>query len=195
MSVTPPGSPRPRPDVGRGRSDDELLRAVGGGDREAFEEFHRRTAPWLALRLRRRCRDDEVVADVLQETFLSVWRSAAGYAGTDRSGGWVWMIASRKLVDAYRRRGTATDLTFDADIERAATQLSPSAEEEMLVNTYDPDLATALSHLSPELRQVLQVTVLDGLSTREAAVLLGVPEGTVKARAFRARRSLRAALS
>jgi len=176
-------------------SDDDLLRAVARGDRGAFEEFHRRTAPWLALRLRRRCRDDEVVADVLQETFLSVWRSAVGYAGTNQSGGWVWMIASRKLVDAYRRRGTAADLAFDADIERTATQLSPSAEEEMLVNTYDPDLATALSSLSPELRQVLQVTVLDGLSTREAAVLLGVPEGTVKARAFRARRSLRAALS
>ena len=178
----------------RRRTDDELLRAVGEGDRAAFEEFHRRTAPWLALRLRRRCRDDEVVADVLQETFLSVWRSAAGYAGTDRSGGWVWMIASRKLVDAYRRRGAADFLALDADIERAAT-VSPSAEEEMLVNTYDPDLATALSRLSPELRQVLQVTVLDGLSTREAAVLLGVPEGTVKTRAFRARRSLRAALS
>jgi RNA polymerase sigma-70 factor (ECF subfamily) len=183
-----------RSDAVHHRTDDELLRAVGGGDRAAFDEFHRRTAPWLALRLRRRCRDDEVVADVLQETFLSVWRSAAGYAGTDRSGGWVWMIASRKLVDAYRRRGAADSLTLDADIERAAT-VSPSAEEEMLVNTYDPDLATALSSLSPELRQVLQVTVLDGLSTREAAVLLGVPEGTVKARAFRARRSLRAALS
>jgi len=189
-----PGRRRPRSDAVRRRTDDELLRAVGEGDRAAFEEFHRRTAPWLALRLRRRCRDDEVVADVLQETFLSVWRSAAGYAGTDRSGGWVWMIASRKLVDAYRRRGAADFLALDADIERAAT-VSPSAEEEMLVNTYDPDLATALSRLSPELRQVLQVTVLDGLSTREAAVLLGVPEGTVKTRAFRARRSLRAALS
>ena len=184
------------PDVTSERTDDELLRAVARGDRAAFEEFHRRTAPWLALRLRRRCRDDEVVADVLQDTYLAVWRCAAGYAGTDRSGGWVWMIASRKLVDVYRRRGAATDsLTPDADIERAATQLSPSAEEEMLVNTYEPDLVAALADLSPELRQVLQVTVLDGLTTREAALLLGVPEGTVKARAFRARRSLRAALS
>jgi RNA polymerase sigma-70 factor (ECF subfamily) len=178
------------------RTDDELLRAVARGDRAAFEEFHRRTAPWLALRLHRRCRDDDVVADVLQETFLAVWRSAAGYAGADQSGGWVWMIASRKLVDVYRRRGTAPlSLPLDADIERSATQLSPSAEEEMLVNTYDPDLVDALAGLSPELRQVLQVTVLDGLTTREAAVLLGIPEGTVKARAFRARRSLRGALS
>ncbi len=190
---------RPRtllPDVTGERTDDELLRAVARGDRAAFEEFHRRTAPWLALRLHRRCRDDDVVADVLQETFLAVWRSAAGYAGADQSGGWVWMIASRKLVDVYRRRGTAPlSLPLDADIERSATQLSPSAEEEMLVNTYDPDLVDALAGLSPELRQVLQVTVLDGLTTREAAVLLGIPEGTVKARAFRARRSLRGALS
>ena len=45
--------------------------------------------------------------------------------------------------------------------------------------------------LSPELRQVLQATVVDGLSTREAAQLLGIPQGTVKSRARLARSRLR----
>jgi RNA polymerase sigma-70 factor, ECF subfamily len=58
----------------------------------------------------------------------------------------------------------------------------------------DP-MDAALRRLSPELRQVLQAMVLDGLTVRETAVLLGIPEGTVKTRARRARIALREALS
>ena len=56
-------------------------------------------------------------------------------------------------------------------------------------------LEVAMRGLSPQLQQVLQATVLDGLSTREAAVVLGIPEGTVKTRAMRARSALREALA
>jgi RNA polymerase sigma-70 factor (ECF subfamily) len=52
-----------------------------------------------------------------------------------------------------------------------------------------------LIRLSPELRAVLQATVIDGLTTREAAVLLGIPPGTVKTRALRARKQLREELA
>ncbi len=72
---------------------------------------------------------------------------------------------------------------------------APSAEQEALGSSYDARLAQALDRLSPELRAVLQATVLDGLSVREAAVLLDVPEGTVKSRSMRARRQLREALA
>jgi RNA polymerase sigma-70 factor, ECF subfamily len=92
------------PDVRDGRSDDELLRAAGSGDRQAFEAYYRRNAPWLEVRLRRRCGDAELVADVVQETFLAVWRAAAFYRGADQSGGWLWSIATRRLIDAHRRR-------------------------------------------------------------------------------------------
>jgi RNA polymerase sigma-70 factor (ECF subfamily) len=71
----------------------------------------------------------------------------------------------------------------------------PSAEEIALTSSYDSGLSRALDRLSPELRAVLQATVLDGLSVREASVLLDVPEGTIKSRAARARRQLREALA
>jgi RNA polymerase sigma-70 factor (ECF subfamily) len=57
------------------------------------------------------------------------------------------------------------------------------------------DVGTALDRISPELREVLRATVVDGLTTRETARLLGIPEGTVKTRARRARAELRAALA
>ena len=69
--------------------------------------------------------------------------------------------------------------------------LTASAEEEALADSMDADLATALDRLSPELRAALQMTVVDGFSTREAAAVLGVAEGTVKSRTSRARALLR----
>jgi RNA polymerase sigma-70 factor (ECF subfamily) len=70
-----------------------------------------------------------------------------------------------------------------------------SAEDEVLVGVEHGDLGAALGRLSPELRAVVQATVLDGLTTKEAATLLGIPQGTVKTRAARARRELRGALA
>jgi RNA polymerase sigma-70 factor (ECF subfamily) len=71
----------------------------------------------------------------------------------------------------------------------------PAAEDEVLAGLVGDPMAEALRQLAPELREVLQAMVLDGLSVRETSVLLGVPEGTVKTRARRARIRLREALS
>lgn len=185
-------------------TDDELLRRIGRGDRAAFEALYDGNAPWLAVRLRRRCRDPELVAEVLQDTFVTVWRSAASYRGTGSAAGWLWTVAARKLVDALRSRAARAEVGAEITPEIASgigsrpastPQTGPSAEEVALAGELDGPLAAALDRLSPELRAVLQATVLDGLSTREAAVLLGLPEGTVKTRARRARLQLREALA
>jgi len=72
---------------------------------------------------------------------------------------------------------------------------APAAEDEALAATMGDEVGDALRDLAPELRQVLQAMVLDGLTVRETAVLLGLPEGTVKTRARRARFAMREALS
>lgn len=174
--------------------DERLLRAVARGDRAAFEEFYRRTSPWLATRLRRRCADDEIVAEVMQETYLAVWRAAGGFAGVAAGGtavGWLWTIAARRLVDAFRRRARESRPPPGA----LGPPVEPAAEDVVVRAALDDPMGAALRELAPELRQVLQALVLDGLTVRETAVLLGVPEGTVKTRARRARIALREALS
>ena len=65
----------------------------------------------------------------------------------------------------------------------------------MLESTLSGDVGDALATLAPELREVLQALVLDGLSVRETSTLLGIPEGTVKTRARRARLAMRKAMS
>ncbi|WP_212987096.1 RNA polymerase sigma factor [Actinoplanes auranticolor] len=172
----------------------ELVRRTAAGDRGAFDELYSRTSPWLAARLRRRCADEDVVADVLQETYLAVWRAAGSFAGATTQGsavGWLWTIAANRLVDAFRRRARhaqlpAVPLTEDT---------SPAAEDEVMAGRIGQELEQALLVLPAELRVVLRSLVLDGLSVRETSLLLGVPEGTVKSRARRARIAMREALS
>ncbi|WP_077799264.1 RNA polymerase sigma factor [Streptomyces sp. JHA26] len=176
------------------RTDGELLRAVAAdADRRAFEELYRRYAPWLTARMRGRCADAGVVDDVVQETFLAVWRGSARYRTEGDVAGWLWRIASRRLVDALRGDGARGRLR--QALARLRHRDEASAEERVLAGVEHGDLAGALVRLSPELRAVLQATVIDGLTTREAAVLLGIPPGTVKTRAMRARRQLREALA
>lgn len=151
------------------------------------------TCGWLLARLSRRCADAETVREVLQDTFVTAWRSAASHRGT-QIGGWLWVIASR-LVDAQRVRAR-TDRAVQAELADSKDWASaaPSAEERVLAGLEYGDVGAALDRISPELREVLRATVVDGLTTRETARLLGIPEGTVKTRAMRARRELRAAL-
>jgi RNA polymerase sigma-70 factor (ECF subfamily) len=175
------------------RSDGELLRAAADGDRRAFEELYRRYAPWLTARLRGRCADPAVVDDVVQETFLAVWRGTARYREEGEVAGWLWRVGARRLVDTLRGDGARGRLR--QTLARLRHRHEASAEERVLAGVVHGDLAGALTRLSPDLRAVLQATVIDGLTTREAAVLLGIPVGTVKTRALRARKRLREELA
>jgi RNA polymerase sigma-70 factor (ECF subfamily) len=172
-----------------GCSDAELLALVTDGHRDALGELYRRHAGWLLARLRHRCADDGLVAEALQDTFVAVWRGASGYRGTGEVAAWLWSIAIRRLIGQLRKR-RPEPVAAARHEERLV-----SAEELVLAGTEHGDLAGALRGLSPELRAVVQATILDGLTTREAARLLGIPRGTVKTRMMRARAELRGALA
>jgi RNA polymerase sigma-70 factor (ECF subfamily) len=168
--------------------DAELLARVAGGDRNALEVLYRRHAPWITARLTRRCSDPGVVDEVLQDAFVAIWRGAGRYDGRGEVGAWVWGIAVRRLVDAVRRSPRPTAALLDVP---ETVDLVGSAEEQVLLGLEHGELGPALDRLSPELRAVVRATVLDGLTTREAGRLLGIPSGTVKTRMMRARAQLR----
>lgn len=170
------------------RGDVKILAAVADGDRQALRVLYDRHAPWLALRLARRCADAGLVDETIQDTFVAVWRGAGRYSGQGDVGAWIWGIAIRRLIDALRRQPRAEILVAHVDDRR-------SAEEEILLGVEYGDLGGALRKLSPELRAVVQATVLDGLTSREAGRLLGIPAGTVKTRMMRARAQLREELA
>jgi RNA polymerase sigma-70 factor (ECF subfamily) len=170
-------------------TDGTLLAAVASGDRPSLRALYERHAPWLLVRLSRRCADPGLVEEVVQDTFLAVWKGASRFRGEGDVAAWIWGIGIRRLIDRIRGR--------PLPIPSAHTQSGYviSAEEEVLLGVEHGELAPALNGLSPELRAVMQATVLDGLTTREAARLLGIPQGTVKTRMMRARQELREALA
>lgn len=171
--------------------DRELLAAVADGDGYALRQLYERHATWLAVRLRSRCSQPGVVNDVLQETFVAVWRGADSYRGEGEVAAWIWGIGIRRLVDQLRKPYVTTELLLDD----APDGVEVSAEDLVLRGVEFGAIGSAMASLSPEYQAVIRATVLDGLTTREAARLLGIPPGTVKTRAMRARAKLRAELT
>ena len=174
------------------RDDAALLRGVTRGDEEALAALYDRHAGWLTVRMTRRCAMPDVVDHAVQDTFLALWREAGAYRGGGDVGAFIWGIGVRRLIDVIRREnGTRRRLPWRA----AEPAVVVSAEDQVLAGIEHGRLGQTLTQLSPELRGAIEATVLDGLTCAEAAVLLGVAEGTVKSRCHRARVALRAALA
>jgi RNA polymerase sigma-70 factor, ECF subfamily len=173
------------------RSDADLLAATAGGDRRAFAELHARHAPWLVVRLSRRCTDAGLVDEAVQDTFVAVWQGAGRWDGRGEVAAWIWGIGVRRLIDGLRRPRPIATAWAELMTPLARRGSIASAEEQVLLGAQYGDVGMALDRLSPELRAVVQATVMDGLTSREAGRLLGIPTGTVKTRMMRARAALR----
>ena len=172
--------------MGVDTTDIELLAAIADRDRAALRELYERHAGWLVVRLSRRCGDADIVNEAIQDTFVAVWRKPSAYRGSGDVAAWLWGIAFRRMLDRVRRRSR-----WETVAEFIKPGVVASAEDEVLIGIEHSDAGTALDRLSPELKAVVQAMVLDGLTARETASLLGIPAGTVKTRMMRARRLLR----
>jgi len=173
-------------------SDRELLERIGARDEAALRELVDRHGAWLLLRLSRRTPNQDLAHDAVHDTFVAVWNKPRAFRGEGDVGGWLWGIAIRQLISRLRKR--AQPLPVPDALLTEAAPLVASAEDELLRALAHSSVGDALSALSPEYVQVLQATVIDGLTTKEAAALLGIPQGTVKSRTRIAKSKLRAQL-
>jgi RNA polymerase sigma-70 factor (ECF subfamily) len=177
--------------TGRNRSvmdDDELVAAIARGDDRALRELLYRHVSWLSVRLRMVLPVTDV-EDVLQETFLAVWRGARTYRPVRADGAaaaWLWGIARRQAALFLRRRGPLTP-DISGEEESAGVDLAEAAAVRV-----DLDRAVAaLGEPGGMEREVFRLMYEEDCSVAEVAALMGVPEGTVKSRAHRVRRALR----
>jgi RNA polymerase sigma-70 factor (ECF subfamily) len=185
--------------------DDELIAATADGDDGALRELFTRHAPWLAARLRVILPAAEV-EDVLQESFLAVWRGARGYRPAGSAGGWLWGITRRQAALWLRRRGPAglplavladDGSTGGASVGSVHGASGRPADDPAEAAVTRAELSEAVRALGPEgstEQQVWRLMYLEDRPVTEVAGLLGVPTGTVKSRAYRVRRLMRAAL-
>jgi RNA polymerase sigma-70 factor (ECF subfamily) len=171
--------------------DEELVARVAAGDDTALRELFSRHAPWLAARLRSVLSASDV-EDVLQETFLAVWTGAGRYRPESPPGAWIWGIARRQAALFLRRQGPAA-LLLPVVVAGDGQHASDPAEA-ALSRAQITDAVTALGPEGSPEREVWQLMYVEDRPVAEVAVLMGIPEGTVKSRAHRARRLLRSAL-
>jgi RNA polymerase sigma-70 factor, ECF subfamily len=174
--------------------DDELIAAIasGDGDDTALRELFSRHAPWLAARLRKALPPDDV-EDVLQETFIAVWQNAKTYQPRGTPNAWLWVIARNQAAMLLRKRGQPPVPLPGEGAEETGPGADPAdavlARAELAAATQA--LSGADRHAE---REVWRLLYVEDRPVAEVAQLTGVPEGTVKSRAHRARRLLRAAL-
>jgi RNA polymerase sigma-70 factor, ECF subfamily len=167
----------------RGLADEELMELVDAGEMRAFEvifDRHAGAAYSLALRM---CGRRALAEDIVQEAFLSLWRSGTNYdrgRGSVRS--WVLSAVHNRAVDALRRAGSKAgrDVHDDAIAERLPAPDATDAEVERREEARR--LRSALDDLPPDQRQVIELAYFGGLTHSQIAEMLDLPPGTVKGR-------------
>lgn len=174
-------------------SDDSLMKRIGEGDTEAFETLYRRWArPVMAYAFRSLC-DRGEAEDVVQETFLAVFRSASRYVPSERFGAYLFRIAGNAVRSRYRRKRPVVLVDFSEIGENGLEDLeepSPFSrfEEGETINR-------ALERLSFEQRESLLLAAVGGLSYSQIAQSAGISEDVVAARISRARKKLKKILA
>lgn len=182
-----PAGGRPARPVGEGDAcDGHLVHAVADGDKDALSRLFARHAGPLFAHLLNRGFPAQTVEDAVQETFLTVWKSASGFHEGSVTA-WLRRIAHCRAVDLERAAGRQRALADRArEHTPASAGTAPSAEDCLLASSPRyAAIAFALAGLPAPQREVIELRYLQHYSVRETAERLAVPEGTVKARAAR----------
>ena len=165
-----------------------LLERFARGDLEAFEElfrqFQRDVRGWLT----RLTRDPAAADDLTVEVFWRIYRAHARFDPARSFGAWARQIASNAAIDYLRR--TARQRAA------AAARVPPSHSPDSAARrNLDVRVERAFLTLPPKLRVVAELAFVERWPQEEIAAALGLSRSAVKARAFRAMKSLKVALS
>ena len=169
------------------------LRACAGGEREALERLYRVTAPQLfavALRILRR---RDLAEEVLQDSFVAVWRHATSF--DERRGtalAWMASIVRNQAIDLLRRRGREAPL--DPESMNAWEDPSAGPLDLAAVSESARALRACLDELEESPRRSLVLAYYEGLTLEEVAARMRAPIGTVKSWVRRSLMRLRSCL-
>jgi RNA polymerase sigma-70 factor (ECF subfamily) len=164
-------------------ADEDLMGLVQDGEARAFEvifDRHGGAAFSLAYRM---CGRRAMAEDIVQEAFLSLWRSGARYdraRGSVRS--WVLSVVHNRAIDAFRRgvAGERREVHDEGLAERQPSREHTDTEVERRDEARM--VRRALDELPQEQRQVIQLAYFGGFTHSQISEMLGLPAGTVKGR-------------
>ncbi|MBE6650155.1 MAG: sigma-70 family RNA polymerase sigma factor [Ruminococcaceae bacterium] len=126
--------------------------------------------------------------DVAQEAFIKAWEKLSTFKGDAAFSTWLYRITANTAKDALAKRNKAWN---DAEADENTVSTNKTPEEEAVKRENARELANALAALDGNMREIIILRELDGLSYTEISKALGIEEGTVKSRLSRAREKLR----
>ncbi len=135
-------------------------------------------------------RDHHDAEDAVQETFLRVVRYRAQLKRVNDRKSWLAQIAWRAAVEMSGRRKRRTS-EEPAEALANAIGAGPSAEDTLMEEQIDAMLASFIAVLPSDLRDVITLSTVQELNSREIGAVLGIPETTVRTRQMRARQELK----
>ncbi|WP_405458434.1 RNA polymerase sigma factor SigM [Streptomyces sp. NBC_00101] len=174
-----------------GTDDQELLAQHVAGEPDAFGELVRRHRDRLWAVALRTLGDREEAADAVQDALVSAFRSAHTFRGHSAVTTWLHRITVNACLDRARRAASRKTSPVDT-AERLDRLVEPHESAEAPAERQDlqRELLTALATLPPDQRAALVLVDMQGYPVAEAALMLGVPTGTVKSRCARGRARL-----
>jgi len=160
----------------------QLLRAVAGGDEDAFGKLYDLVVPRVYGLIRRVLRDPAQAEEVAQEVLVEVWRGAAKFDPARGSGiGWICTIAHRRAVDRVRAEQAAADRL--AVVGRAQMETPYDAVADEVSGRLERQQVRHCLHDLTELqRQAVTMAYYQGHTYPQVAKLLGAPLPTIKTR-------------
>jgi RNA polymerase sigma-70 factor (ECF subfamily) len=165
------------------RDDTALLRAVAARDKDAFRQLYTRHSPLLFSLAVKILSDRAEAEDVLQETFVQVWKTAASF--DDQRGkplGWFIMLTRSRAIDRLRSRKTRTRLAESARKEETQITTSRTPVDDAVLSEAQRTVRDALDKLPDDQRVPIELAYFGGLTQFEIAQKLSQPLGTVKTR-------------
>lgn len=167
-------------------SQEEMIRAMGKGDMEAFHLFYQETARSVYSFILSLTRSPHEAEDVMQETYLTVWTKAEAYEPQGKPLAWVFTIARNLCYMRFRERKQQADVALEDLTEgeegEYCASLEQAADRKVLLD--------ALGRISQEERQIVLLHAAAGMKHREVAQALELPLATVLSKYNRSMKKL-----
>jgi RNA polymerase sigma-70 factor, ECF subfamily len=169
----------------------QLMRAAQSGERAAYERLLREATPFIRSIVRRHCNNRADIEEMVQDTLLTVHRVRHTYDPDRPFAPWLAAIASRRSIDALRRRVRVS--RFEAPEEGAYETFADAAtNNDIEAVRSSEEVGELLRRLPPKQREALEALKLREMTLAEASVSSGQSVAALKVNAHRALKALRA---
>lgn len=171
--------------------DEDLMIAIGKGDKRAFDEIYKRYAsPLLGYFTRMLWKDREKAEDFVHDIFAKLVRKPELFDPSRKFKTWVYSVANNMCKNEYKKQEVRKNTSNGLDSSYAVSDNSANVLKDVQEGQFRERFQECLDALDKKHSEVFRLRHIDGLSIKEIAEILDISDGTVKSRLFYATKYL-----